>query len=50
MSTLPLTVLERQSLLECATVEQRFELLESILEYKLAEASLGLDSDRSADS
>jgi len=49
-ASLPLTVLERQSLLECATVEQRFDLLESILEYKLVEASLGLDSDRGADS
>lgn len=48
-SSLPLDVIEKQSLLECATAEQRFERLCELVEYKAAEARLGLDSARDAD-
>ncbi len=48
-ASLPLSTLEKQSLLECPTVESRFERLIELLEFKVAEARLGLDSDRHAD-
>lgn len=49
-AALPLSVLEKQSLLECATAEQRFRRLCDILRYHVAEAHLGLDSARETDS
>lgn len=48
-ASLPLSVLEKQSLLECATAEQRFQRLCGILRYRVAEARLGLDSTRESD-
>jgi Lon protease-like protein len=48
-ASLPLSVLERQSLLECATAEQRFQRLCTVLQYRVAEARLGLDSTRETD-
>jgi len=48
-SSLPLDVLEKQSLLECATAEQRFRRLCEVVEFKAAEARLGLDSARDMD-
>lgn len=48
-ASLPLSVLERQSLLECATAEQRFQRLCTVLRYRVAEARLGLDSTRESD-
>lgn len=47
---LPLTVMERQSLLECSTAEQRYRRLCDVLAFKTAEAKLGLDALRRADS
>jgi Lon protease-like protein len=49
-ASLPLSVLEKQSLLECATAEQRFRRLCNILQYRVAEARLGLDATRETDS
>jgi Lon protease-like protein len=49
-ASLPLSVLEKQSLLECATAEQRFRRLCEILRYRVAEARLGFDSTRETDS
>jgi Lon protease-like protein len=49
-ATLPLEVVEKQSLLECSTVEQRFRRLCDLVEFKTAEARLGLDATREADS
>lgn len=49
-ASLPLSVLEKQSLLECATPEQRFRRLCTVLRYRIAEARLGLDAAREADS
>ena len=49
-ATLPLEVVEKQSLLECSTVEQRFRRLCDLIEFKTAEARLGLDASREADS
>jgi Lon protease-like protein len=48
-ASLPLEVVEKQSLLECATVEQRFYRLCEIMEFKAAEARLGMDSARGMD-
>lgn len=48
-ASLPLSVLEKQSLLECATAEQRFQRLCAVLRYRVAEARLGLDSTRESD-
>ena len=41
---------ERQSLLECSTAEQRTLRLCELVEFKTAEARLGLDASRQADS
>jgi hypothetical protein len=49
-ASLPLEILERQSLLECATVEQRYGRLCELLDFKIAEARLGLAADRDTDS
>jgi Lon protease-like protein len=49
-ASLPLSVLEKQSLLECATAEQRFRRLCDVLRYRAAEARLGLDAARETDS
>lgn len=49
-AALPLAVLDKQSLLECATAEQRFQRLCALLRYRVAEARLGLDSTRETDS
>ena len=49
-ASLPLTVVEKQSLLECATAEQRFHRLCEVLRYRVAEAKLGLDATRDTDS
>jgi Lon protease-like protein len=49
-ATLALEVVEKQSLLECSTVEQRFRRLCGLIEFKTTEAKLGLDASREADS
>lgn len=49
-SSLPLDVLEKQSLLECPTVEDRQRRLADFLRFKTVEARLGLDADRPNDS
>jgi len=49
-ASLPLEILERQSLLECATVEQRYSRLCELLDFKIAEARLGLAGDRGTNS
>jgi Lon protease-like protein len=49
-ASLPLGLLERQSLLECATVEARYSALADILDFKIAEARLGMDASRDVDS
>lgn len=49
-ASLPLDVLEKQSLLECATVEQRERRLADFLRFKTVEAQLGLDASRPIDS
>jgi Lon protease-like protein len=49
-ASLPLDVVERQSLLECSTVEQRYRRLCELVRFKTAEANLGLDATREADS
>ncbi len=48
-ASLPLDVLEKQSLLECPTVEQRERLLCELLHFKAVEARLGMDASREAD-
>jgi len=48
-AALPLEVVEKQSLLECATVEQRYRRLCEVIDFKTAEARLGLDSARDVD-
>lgn len=48
-ASLPISVVEKQSLLECPTAETRFSRLCEILQFRLAEAKLGLDSSRRAD-
>lgn len=49
-SSLPLDVLEKQSLLECPTVEDRERRLAEFLRFKTVEAKLGLDASRPNDS
>ena len=49
-ATLPLGVVEKQGLLQCATAEQRFERLSEVIRFKIAEARLGLDAKRETDS
>ena len=49
-SSLPLTVVEKQSLLESATAEHRFHRLCDVLRYRVAEAKLGFDATRDTDS
>jgi Lon protease-like protein len=49
-ASLPLTVVEKQSLLESATAEQRFHRLCEVIRYRVAEAKLGFDSSRRTDS
>ncbi len=49
-AAMPLSVAEKQSLLECPTVERRFMQLRELIQFKAAEARLGLDSGRAADS
>jgi len=49
-ASLPLPVVEKQSLLESATAEHRFHRLSDVLRYRVAEAKLGLDATRDADS
>jgi uncharacterized protein len=49
-ASLPLDVLEKQSLLECPTVEDREHRLADILRFKTIEAELGLDASRPIDS
>lgn len=49
-ASLPLDVLERQSLLECPTVEDRERRLAEFLRFKTAEARLGMDGSRPSDS
>jgi len=48
-ASLPLDALEKQSLLECPTVEHRYRRLCEVIEFKTAEARLGLDSARDVD-
>ncbi len=48
-AVLPLDVLEKQSLLECATLDERCELLKRVLDFKRAELRLGMNADRLAD-
>ena len=49
-ASLPLSVIEKQSLLECATAEQRFHRLCTVLRFRVAEARLGLEATRETDS
>jgi len=49
-ASLPLEVVEKQSLLECPTAEQRFHRLRDLIQFKTAEARLGMDGTRDADS
>jgi Lon protease-like protein len=49
-ASLPFEVVEKQSLLECSTVEQRFRRLCDLVQFKTAEARLGMDASREADS
>ena len=49
-ASLPLDVLEKQSLLECPTVEDRERRLAEFLRFKTVEAQLGLDASRASDS
>jgi Lon protease-like protein len=48
-ASLPLDVLEKQSLLECPTIEDRERRLAELLRFKTLEARLGLDAARPAD-
>ena len=47
--SLPLEVLEKQSLLDCSTAEQRYRRLSEILRFKTLEARLGMATSRDAD-
>ena len=49
-ASLPLELMERQSLLECATTEGRYAALCELLDFKIAEARLGMDASRDVDS
>ena len=49
-ASLPLDVLEKQSLLECPTIEDRERRLTEFLRFKTVEARLGMDGSRSIDS
>jgi len=49
-ASLPLDVLEKQSLLECPTIEDRERRLTEFLRFKTVEAQLGLDGSRPSDS
>jgi uncharacterized protein len=49
-ASLPLDVLEKQSLLECPTIEAREQRLTEFLRFKTVEAQLGLDGSRPSDS
>jgi Lon protease-like protein len=49
-ASLPMDVLEKQSLLECPTMEAREQRLAEILRFKTVEAQLGLDASRPVDS
>ncbi len=49
-ASLPLEVIERQSLLEVPTVEARYQALCDMLDFKIAEARLGMDASRDVDS
>jgi Lon protease-like protein len=49
-ASLPLDVLEKQSLLECPTVEARERRLAEFLRFKTVEAQLGMDASRPNDS
>jgi uncharacterized protein len=49
-ASLPLDVLEKQSLLECPTVEAREQRLAEFLRFKTVEAQLGMDASRPNDS
>lgn len=48
-ASLPLDVLEKQSLLECPTIEDRERRLAEFLRFKTVEARLGLDASRPSD-
>ena len=49
-ASLPLDVLEKQSLLECPTIEDRERRLTEFLRFKTVEAQLGMDGSRPSDS
>lgn len=49
-ASLPLDVIEKQSLLECPTIEDRERRLTEFLRFKTVEAKLGLDGSRPSDS
>lgn len=49
-ANLPLDVLEKQSLLECPTMEERERRLTEFLRFKTVEASMGLEPSRPRDS
>lgn len=49
-ASLPLNAVEKQSLLESPTSEQRFHRLCDVLRYRVAEAKLGLDAMRGTNS
>jgi len=49
-ASLPLDALEKQSLLECPTIEERERRLAAFLRFKTVEAQLGLDASRPVDS
>jgi Lon protease-like protein len=49
-ASMPFPVVEKQGLLECPTVERRFERLCDVLRFRVAEAKLGLNAARRADS
>lgn len=49
-ASLPLEQIERQSLLECPTTEARYSALCDMLDFKIAEARLGMDGSRDVDS
>ncbi len=44
-ASLPVDVMEKQALLECATPEQRCRKLVEVLEFRIAQARLGIDGD-----
>ncbi len=49
-ASMPFDIVEKQSLLECATPEARYGRLCELVAYKTAEARLGLGADRGVDS